>query len=256
MFVTTNDGCRLHVLAGDAVPVPLILSNSLGTDHTLWDPQLPALNRAATWRYDTRGHGKSAAPTGEYSIARLGQDLLSVIDATGASQADVCGLSIGGITALWVAIHHPSRVRRLILANTAARIGDLALWETRIQTVRSGGLGAIAEGTMQRWFTAGFRESHPDIVEGIRATFEQTSADGYVACCAVLRDADLRSLAHQVKCPTLVMTGAHDPATPPEAGVWLGSQIPGAQVVTLDAAHLSNVERPQEFNAATQVFLK
>lgn len=255
MFLTANDGCRLNVVPGGSAQVPVVFSNSLGTDHTLWDSQLPALDRDATWRYDTRGHGQSDIAPGEYSIGRLGQDLLNVIDATGAPQADICGLSIGGITALWVAIHHPARIRRLILANTAARIGDPELWETRIRTVRAGGLSAIAEATMQRWFTEVYRSKHAGIVDRIRATFEQTSIDGYIACCAVLRDADLRGQAAQVKCPTLVITGAHDPATPPEAGVWLGSQIPGAQVVTLDAAHLSNVEQPQEFNAAIRAFL-
>ena len=255
MFLTANDGCRLNLVPGASAQVPIVFSNSLGTDHTLWDSQMPALNGDAAWRYDTRGHGQSDIAPGEYSIERLGQDLLHVIDATGAHDADICGLSIGGITALWVAIHHPARVRRLILGNTAARIGDRELWDTRIRTVRAGGLGAIAEGTMQRWFTDAYRSAHAGIVDGIRATFEQTSADGYVACCAVLRDADLRGQAAHVKCPTLVIAGVHDPATPPEAGVWLAGQIPGAQVVTLDAAHLSNVEQPHEFNAAIRAYL-
>ena len=255
MFVTANDGCRLHVQEGRAANVPLVMSNSLGTDMGLWDAQLPALGRDSTWRYDTRGHGQSDAPAGEYSVDRLGEDLLSVIDATGAPQVDVCGLSIGGVTALWAAIHHPARIRRLILANTAARIGDLDLWTERIGKVRAGGLSVLAEATMQRWFTAGFRSTHPQAVDRIRSTLLQTSVDGYVGCCAALRDADLRAQVNQVSCPTLVIVGAHDPATPPQAGEWLAANIAGAVLVSLDAAHLSNVERTDDFNAAVKAFL-
>jgi 3-oxoadipate enol-lactonase len=221
----------------------------------LWDAQVVAFGPDSTWRYDTRGHGRSDASPGEYSIDRLGQDLLSVIDATGAPQVDVCGLSIGGITALWAAIYHPTRIRRLILANTAARIGDVDLWNERIGKVRAGGLSVLSDATMQRWFTAGFRSTHPQSVDRIRAAFLQTSVDGYIGCCAALRDADVRAQASRVACPTLVIVGAHDPATPPEAGEWIATAVKGAQLVSLDAAHLSNVERPDEFSAAVKTFL-
>lgn len=229
----------------------MVLSNSLGTDHSLWDAQIEPFRREhSVWRYDTRGHGNSDAPEGDYSIDRLGQDLLTVIDATGAARVDLCGVSIGGITALWVALKAPDRVRRLVLANTAARIGDGEMWSLRIRTVQAEGVSALADATMARWFTQRFRATRPDVVDRFRSTIARTKAAGYAGCCAALRDADLRSMAGQVACPALVVTGLQDPATPPEQGRWLAEQIRGAHLVEFDTAHLSNVERPAEFNTA------
>lgn len=256
MFVTTDDGIRLHVIAGTGDGVPLVLSNSLGTDTGLWSAQVDALGPGrALWRYDTRGHGRSGAPVAEYSLDRLGQDLLAVIDASGAEQVDVCGISIGGMTALWAAVNAPHRVRRVILANTAARIGNDALWAERIRGARTDGMGALADASMVRWLTAGFRERHPDVVARLHKTFAATSVDGYVGCCAALRDADLRLVAARVACPTLIVIGRHDPSTPPADGRWLGDQIRGARVVDLDAAHLSNVEQAGDFTAAVRDFI-
>jgi 3-oxoadipate enol-lactonase len=256
MFVTTDDGARLHVIAGTGDGVPLVLSNSLGTDTGLWTAQADALALGrSVWRYDTRGHGQSDAPAAEYSLDRLGQDLLAVIDASGAERADICGISIGGMTALWAAVHAPHRVRRVILANTAARIGNDALWAERIRGARTGGMGVLADASMVRWFTEGFRARQPEVVARLRQTFAATSADGYAGCCAALRDADLRPVAGQVACPALIVTGRHDPSTPPADGRWLGDQIRGARVVDLDAAHLSNVEQAGDFNVAVRDFI-
>ena len=233
----------------------MVLSNSLGTDHSLWDCQVAALSRQrAVWRYDTRGHGKSGKPQGDYSIDRLGKDLVAVIDATGAGRVDLCGVSIGGLTALWVALQAPDRVRRVVLANTAAQIGDAGMWAARIKTVRDDGLGALADATMTRWFTPEFRAARPEVVARFHTTIAHTDAAGYAGCCAALRDADLRALVSQVACPTLVVTGRHDPATPPAQGQWLSEQIAGARLVELDAAHLANVERADDFNAAVLDF--
>jgi pimeloyl-ACP methyl ester carboxylesterase len=146
MIITTGDGVRPHVIAGTGNGVPLVCSNSLGTDAGLWDAQVDALAHGySVWRYDTRGHGRSDAPIAEYSLDRFGRGLLAVIDATGAEHADLCGLSIGGITALWVSVHAPHRVRRLVLANTAARIGNDALWAERIHAARTDGMRVLAE---------------------------------------------------------------------------------------------------------------
>jgi 3-oxoadipate enol-lactonase len=256
MFVTTDDGIQLHVIAGTGDGVPLVLSNSLGTDTGLWNAQADALAPSrSVWRYDTRGHGQSGAPAGDYSLDRLGKDLIAVIDASGAERADICGISIGGMTALWAAVHAPHRVRRVILANTAARIGNDALWAERIRGARTDGMEVLAGASMVRWFTEGFRAQQPDVVARLRKSFEATSVDGYVGCCAALRDADLRSVSGKIACPTLVVTGRHDPATPPSDGRWLADQIRGARVVDLDAAHLSNVERADDFNVAVRAFL-
>lgn len=256
MFVTADDATRLHVIPGTPGQVPLVLSNSLGTNLALWDAQAAALGRPGSiWRYDTRGHGESDAPAGEYSIERLGTDLIAIIDATAEEQVDLCGVSIGGLTALWVAVHAPGRVRRLILANTAARIGHLDLWTERIRAARAGGMGPLAGATMLRWFTEGFRSRQPEVIERFREMVERTRVDGYVGCCAALRDADLRAFAGQVNCPTLIVTGRHDVATPPEDGRWLGETIQGARVAEFEAAHLSNVECAEEFNSAVGGFL-
>jgi 3-oxoadipate enol-lactonase len=255
-FVTADDGTRLHVMPGTSGKPPLVFSNSLGTNVHLFDGQAAAFDAThSVWRYDTRGHGQSDAPPGEYSIDRLGRDLLAIIDATGSVPVDVCGVSIGGMTALWAAIHAPKKVRRVILANTAAQIGDLNTWSSRIDTARTQGMSGIADATMLRWFTPAFRAARPDLVAQFHSTITRTNPDGYAGCCAALRDADLRALAPQVACPALVVTGRHDPATPPELGQWLTEQIPGAQLVEFDAAHLSNVERPDEFNAAVSRFM-
>jgi len=256
VVVTTDDGCRLSVSPGTPATVPMVLSNSLGTDRSLWDCQVVPFGRAhSVWRYDTRGHGESDVPQGEYSIDRLGKDLLAIIDATSAAHVDLCGVSIGGMTALWVAQHAPDRVRRIVLANTAAKIGDLEMWSSRIHTARTEGMRVIADATMMRWFTPEFRAARPEVVAGFHSTIARTNPNGYAGCCAALRDADLRALASRVACPTLVVTGRHDPATPPEQGQWLAEQIPGAQLVEFDAAHLSNVERPDEFNTAVLGFM-
>lgn len=252
---TTDDGCRLAVTIDGAGP-PLLLSNSLGTTIHLWDRQLAALTaRHRVIRYDMRGHGASDAPAGDYSLERLGRDLLSILGALGIARASLAGISIGGLVSLWAAVHAPARVERLVLANTAARIGNDALWQERVRVVREDGLTRLADATMTRWFTQRFREGHADAVAEFHRMVSGTNPDGYVGCCAALRDADLRPLAAGVTAPTLVIVGTHDVATTAADGCWLADAIPGARLVELDAAHLSNVERADAFNDAIETFL-
>lgn len=255
---TTDDGCRLaYDVTGPPTAPVLVLSNSLGTDHTLWDPQMEAFaSTHRVVRYDTRGHGASDAPASDYDIARLGRDVLSLLDGLGVARADVCGISIGGLTALWLAIHAPARVGRVVLANTAARIGSEALWRERMRGVRERGLAALVEPTMARWFTAEGRAASPATIARLSATLSSMAPDGYLGCCAALRDADLTALVPRVTRPCLVVTGRHDVATPPEAGAWLAATIPGARLVELDAAHLSNLECAAGFTAAVTAFLQ
>jgi 3-oxoadipate enol-lactonase len=253
----TDDGCGLaYSVTGPEDGPALVLSNSLGTDRGLWDDQIQVFTRRfRVLVYDTRGHGASDVPAGDYTLERLGRDVLGLMDHEGMTRAQLAGISIGGLTALWLGVHAPDRVRRLVLANTAARIGSIASWEERRRTVEIGGMGALADATMQRWFTAAFRETQPARVARIRATFNATSPVGYLGCCAALRDADLRADAAGVRAPSLVVTGTHDPATPPADGAWLAATIPGAQLVELDAAHLSNLERAEAFTEALLRFL-
>jgi 3-oxoadipate enol-lactonase len=253
----TDDGCRLafSLVGRDDAPA-LVLSNSLGTDRRLWEPQINVLaDRYRVLQYDTRGHGESDAPGGDYSIDRLGKDVLSLMDELGIDRAHVCGISIGGMTALWLGAHTPERVHRLVLANTAARIGSAELWTERMRVATTEGLEALADGAMARWFTNAFREAEPDTIARLRATMCRMRVEGYVGCCAALRDANLKGVASQVRAKCLAVTGTHDVSTPPVEGRWLAETMAAAELIELNAAHLSNIERAPEFNQAVIQFL-
>ena len=254
---TAEDGCRLaYEVTGPADAPPLVLSNSLGTDRSLWDAQMPAFaERFRVLRYDARGHGASGVPEGDYDIERLGRDVLSLMDAVGFARAHMCGVSIGGLTTLWLGVHAPERVNRLVLANTAARIGTLATWTERMSIARDQGLNALADATMGRWFTERFQAAAPATIARFRATMVGLPRVGYLGCCAALRDADLRREASSTQAPALVITGTHDVATPAADGTWLQEQIPGAELEEFDAAHLSNVEQASAFTERVLTFL-
>jgi len=253
---TVQSGCHLSYrvdgnLRGDA----LLFSNSLGTTHELWQPQLEALSFAfRIIRYDTRGHGSSDAPPGPYTIDTLGRDALAVLDAAGIERAHVCGLSLGGLTAMWLGVHAPHRIRSLVLSSTAARIGSVAMWEERIAQVNAGGVPPLADAAMGRWFTAAYRAAHPETVAIYHRMLSATPAAGYAACCAAIRDADLREPIASISAPTLVIAGREDPVTPPSDAEDVRARIPGARTALLDAAHIANVERAREFNGLISAF--
>ena len=260
----TSDGARLRYhVEGPAGRPALLLSHALGTTSALWDPQMPALvERFRVIRYDARGHGESTAPgpsTGsgqaEYTIDQLGRDAVAVLDAADADSAHVCGLSLGGLTAIWLALNARSRVRRVVLANTAARIGSVAFWQERIDLIRAQGLKPVADGAPVRWFTEGFRRDNPDLAVRFQQMVRSSSPSGYAACAAALRDADLRPRLAEVAAPTLVIAGRFDPVTPPADADALTAGISGAQSAVLEAAHFSNVERAQDFTKALLSFL-
>ena len=252
-----GDGCRLSwTLQGPADAPPLLLLNALGTTVDLWRPQADRLADAfRVIRFDTRGHGASDAPAGPYALDRLGRDALAVLDAAGVSRAHACGVSLGGQTALWLALHAPQRVIGLVAANTGARIGTTELWDRRIHDAGELGMPALAEPAVARWFTPRFRQTHPKTVDRFRKMLAGCSAAGYAGCCAALRDADLRADLHRIEHPTLVIVGADDHATPPAAGRAICEQVAGAELLALVAAHLGNVERADAFNAAVLRFL-
>lgn len=252
-----NDGCALaYRMDGPAAGPALLLSNSLGSTVDMWADQVgPLASRFRVIRYDTRGHGESDAPRGDYSIDQLGRDALAVLDAAGVERAHVCGLSLGGVTGMWLGVYAAGRVQSLVLASTAARIGTVAMWNERIRQVRTGGTESIADAVMARWFTEGFRKTRPDTVSTYRAILASCFPDGYAGCCAALRDADLREDILQITAPTLVIAGESDPATPPTDGEAIRSRINGARLVTLDASHLANVEQPEAFNENVLTFI-
>ena len=251
------DGCRLSYSVNGWERKPaLLLSNALGATRALWDSQLPAFaQHFRLIRYDTRGHGTSSAPAGEYTIDQLGRDVLAILDDAGIARAHVCGLSLGGLIAIWLAHHAPTRVSKIVLANTAARIGSAAMWQERVDLVKTRGLEAIAETAPPRWFTEAFCRQHPSVVADCRRMLLGCSPNGYAACAAALRDADLRASLGGIAAPTLVMAGAFDPVTPPADAAALCAGIAGARGVELAAAHFSNIERAASFNDAVVEFL-
>ncbi len=257
MIATAGDGCTLAYSVEGIQGLPfLLLSNSLGTTRDMWADQMPALTSAfRVIRYDTRGHGQSDAPPGEYAIDQLGRDALAVLDAAGAAHAHVCGLSLGGVTGMWLGVHAADRVDSLVLASTAARIGTVEMWNQRIRQVLDGGTASIADAVMARWFTDAYRAGSPDRVAAFRTMLASISAQGYAGCCAALRETDLREVIASIGTPTLVISAASDPATPPADGQAIQARIPGSKMVLLEASHLANVERPDAFTQAVVNFI-
>lgn len=255
--ITTGDGCTLSYRFDGPTDAPvLLLSNSLGTTMEMWAGQVAALaGHARVLRYDQRGHGASDAPAGAYSLDRLGRDVIELLDALDLDTVDFCGLSLGGMVGQWLGVRAPQRLRRLILANTSSYMGPPSAWDARVALVHSGGMAPLAEASVARWFTPAFAASAPEAIAPITAMLAMTSAQGYAGCCAAIRDMDLRRSVSLIEAETLVIGGTLDPATPPADSVALQQSIGGAQRVMLEAAHLSNVERSDEFTGACLRFL-
>ncbi|MHC2990315.1 3-oxoadipate enol-lactonase [Pontibacter sp. HJ8] len=226
----------------------IVFSNSLGTDYTMWEKVVDVLSHHFNvLRYDTRGHGQSSIRTDTVSIASLGQDVLELLDHLKLEKVYFCGLSMGGLIGQWLGIHAPERFHKIIIANTAAKIGTTEGWNARIEQVKEQGLESIVHGTAQRWFTADFREKHPEVVRAILDIFVKNSVQGYTANCAAVREADFREDLFELEVPTLVISGIQDVVTTPEDGKFLARKIPNSRHVQLDAAHLSSVEQHEEF---------
>jgi 3-oxoadipate enol-lactonase len=245
-----------HVIDGpDDGPV-LVLAHSLGTDHRLWDPQLEALSeRFKVVRYDLRGHGASRVAPAAYDMAALGGDVLALLDRLGVGTCSFMGLSLGGMIGQWLGVNAAGRVRALVLANTAAHLAPPAGWDARIAAVEKGGMAAVADGVLERWFTPRFREERPGEVARIRAMLLATPPVGYAAACGAIRDMDQRAAIRAIRAPVLVVAGTHDAATPPADGRFLANAIPAARYVELGAAHLSNIEAAEPFTRTVTQFL-
>ncbi len=257
-FITANGSRHYYRLEGVEGRPVLVLSHSIGTDHGMWEPQMPHfLRHFQVLRYDTRGHGASDAPSGEYSIEQLGRDALGIADQLGIAKFAWCGLSMGGGIGQWIALQAPERLSHLVLANTSPRFGDRANWENRIKAVREGGMAAIVSLALQRFFSEKTLQSSNAHVSSIRAVLLGTNAEGYMGCCAALRDFDNTEQLSKITTPTLVMVGNHDVSTPWAGnGAVLARQIPNAKAVRLAAAHLSNLEQPHSFSSAVLDFLE
>jgi 3-oxoadipate enol-lactonase/4-carboxymuconolactone decarboxylase len=257
-FANVNGTRLFYRLEGRIGRPLLILSHSIGTDNGMWAPQAAdLLPHFQILRYDTRGHGASDAPAGEYSIEMLGRDVLGLADALGIKQFAFCGLSLGGAIGQWLGIHGAERLTHLILANTSPQFGPSSNWESRIKMVREGGMRAIVDMAMNRFFSPDTLARDDVFASAVRDVLLATDAAGYVGCCAALRDVDNRESLRQIRVPTLVIAGDRDVSTPWEGhGEILAHEISGARVVRLPAAHLSNLERPRSFTASLLDFLQ
>jgi 3-oxoadipate enol-lactonase len=231
--------------------VPLLLGGSLGTTHTMWEPQLRGLGeRVDTVAFDHRGHGASPVPDGPYTVAELGGDVLALMDSLGLERAAYCGLSLGGMVGQWLAINAPQRIERLILICTAPHLPPAAGWLERAATVRrAGSVEPVIDAVLARWFTAAFAAQHPDLVARVRAMIATSPPEGYAACCEAIADYDVRAGLPSITAPTLIIAGAQDPAAPPAIGRDMAAAVPGSRFALLDpAAHLASAERPGEVN--------
>lgn len=257
MPLADSNQAQIHyALEGPAGKPVLVLSNSLGTDFSMWDPQIPTLKESfRVLQYDTRGHGKSSVTQGPYSAELLAQDVLGLADFLELQRFYFCGLSMGGMTGMWLAANAPERLNKLVISSAAAKFGSLDMWNARIDAVRKQGMKPIAAATMERWFTSTFRTKNPQIVANIQRMVQSVSPEGYVSNCAAVRDFDFREELGKIRTPTLVIAGTHDPATTPADGRFLADHIPGALYVELNAAHLANIEDAGRFTREVNVFL-
>ena len=247
-------------LDGPADAPVLVFSNSLGTTLEMWDAQADHFSR--DWRvlrYDTRGHGGSEVTPGPYGFDRLGGDVVALLDAMGIARASFCGISMGGFTGLWLGVHAGDRLNHLVVANSAARIGTAEGWLSRAALVREQGTAAMAELAMSspgRWFTDAFAAAQPAVVRQAQAWIAGIAPEGYAACCEALAHADLRTQIASMRVPTLLIAGAADPVTTGADAPAMQQAIPGAQLVEVQASHLSNLEAPAAFDDALSSFLR
>lgn len=243
---------------GPADGPALVFANSLGTDFRLWDDVLPLLPAGLrVIRYDKRGHGLSSCPAGEWGMADLVADAARLLDALRVRESVFVGLSIGGMIAQGLAAERPDLVRAMVLACTAAKIGTPQMWQQRVDAVRAGGIEALADAVLERWFSRAFRTGAPEALEGWRNMLVRTPADGYAACCAAIAETELHESTSRLRLPTLAIAGTEDGATPPDLVRETAELIPGARFALIrGAGHMPCVEAPETFAAELGGFLR
>ena len=258
MKVTANGiGIRYELEGPESAPV-VVMSHSLAANLRMWEDQMPILGGYRVLRYDTRGHGGTDAPEGDYTLDQLAGDLFALLDALGLDRAHFVGLSMGGMIGQTAALRDPSRFLSLSLCDTSSRVpGEgRALWSERMEAARSPGMEALAESTIDRWFSPTFQIEEPDRVERVREMIRTTSVAGYCGCCAAIRELDLTDRVHEIRLPTLLVVGEDDPGTPVAAHEVIRDRIEGSRLVVIhDALHFSNVEQTDLFNDTLGAFL-
>jgi 3-oxoadipate enol-lactonase len=238
----------------------VVMSHSLACDLHMWDPQAALLaNHYTVLRFDTRGHGKSEAPAGEYTLEMLAEDAHGLLDAMGIKSCHWIGLSMGGMIGQVFALRYPGLLKSLILADTTSRYPAEAktLWDGRIATAGEKGMDPLVEGTLSRWFTEGFRSAHRDVCDRVAAMIRTTPVPGYVGCCHAIPNINVTQRLKEITCPTMVIVGEQDAGTPVAMAQEIHAAMPGSELVIIpSAAHLSNLEQPEAFNRAISGFLK
>ena len=257
-FATVNNTRIFYRLEGNAGRPVIVLSHSIGCDMSLWAQQVSdLLQHFQVLRYDTRGHGASDAPKGDYSMEIMGRDVMGLVDALGIATFAFCGLSLGGMIGQWLGANAGDRLTGLVLANTSSHIAPKSFWDERRRLVLEGGMAAIVDGAMQRFFSPETLAEKNVYASSIRAVILGTDPAGYAACCAAIRDMDHTALLAEIRVATLVIVGERDVSTPWAGhGEVLAREIRGARMVHLPTAHLSNVERPRSFTAAIYELLR
>ncbi|MFC9255103.1 3-oxoadipate enol-lactonase [Amycolatopsis thailandensis] len=251
--VKVHSAVKVHSVAEGPADGPVVVfSGSLGSDHRMWDPQVKPLVEKGfrVIRYDTRGHGASPVPPGPYTLADLGGDLLALLDEHGVERAHVVGLSLGGMTAMWLGVNAPDRIESLVLCCTSAKLGPPSMWADRAKTVRENGTGSVAEAGVGRWVTAGYATAYPERTGYLREMIANVPAEGYAASCQAIEQMDLVGDLPKIAARTLVIAGAEDPATPVEHAEVIAGGVPDARLEVVEgAAHLGSFEQPERFTA-------
>ena len=254
---TSNDAQINYQTFGDAAKPALVFSNSLGTKFSMWQPQIDFFQKDYfVVCYDTRGHGASSAPQGPYTLDQLGQDVVNLLDHLNIQKAAFCGISMGGLTGQWLAIHAPERFNHVVVGNTAAKIGQEQAWNDRAALVREQGLQPIASTAASRWFTEPFIQSNATVVNNLQNDLAAGSAEGYASCCEALAKADVREQLKDISVPVLVVAGQQDPITTVADAHFMVERIANSQLFEINASHISNVELSNEFNQAVKQFIK
>ncbi|MGW9307681.1 3-oxoadipate enol-lactonase [Saccharomonospora azurea] len=239
-----------HQITGPDTGEVVVLAGSIGSNLSMWDPQVPRLVDAGfrVVRFDNRGHGRSPVPDGPSSMADLAGDVVELLDTLGIERAHLVGLSLGGMIGMWLGAHEPSRIDRLVLCCTSAKLGTPQMWEERATQAKTKGMVSIADGSIGRWFTPGWIQANPGLAKEYHHMTATVPAAGYASCCAAIGGMDLRDALPSITAPTLVIGGRDDQATPPEHAQLIADRIPGARLELVDgAAHLGNVEQPEIF---------
>lgn len=257
MPTLNSNGCRIYWRTdGDASLPALVLANSLGTDVTLWDPILNALMQDyQVIRFDMRGHGGSDGTPGDYTLDQLTDDAAAVIDASGVPSFDFWGISLGGMVGMALGARKAVGLRKLVLSNTAAQF-DKSVWIQRIEAIRQGGMAAVADAVIGRFYTPSFVQTDGIGVRRMRNCVLSQSPEGYIGCCAAIRDMSLLPKLAAISAPTLIVTGSQDQSTPPARGEELRTNIAGSSIVSLPSAHIPVTEMPERYLAAVLPFLK